>query len=699
MRTLHDWKGPLATYLRGLGEKQLVELLTYRVDARIEPAPRTVSALADALLYPGSIMAALAGLTLPQVQVAQAAAALGDGCTRRRLAALLGVGEDDQELTAALGRLTAYALVWPAGEGLVADHLHVVWPHPLGLGATVHELLEEQKLAQLRLFAKTLGLAGAGAKPQLVGTLTGWLGEPENVRDVLASAPAETRRRLEEMAWEQPEPYGVYFGRVPASLSWAAERGLVLPSGWGRAEQMPREVALALRGGDFRAPFDPRPPALSGTPVAVENAERESAAAAAALLAAVTAAAEATRGKPLALLRTGGLGVRELRRLAKSAGLGEERARLIIELITAGGQTTADGTELALAEDHDRYAAAEPADQLLELVGDWLEMPACPLAPPRPGEPAEPALYWNEQEEQVLTAVRAALLELLTTTLPEGTAVAPGTVVDHLRWHRPVLSDLAGDDLERFVTGIWREAHELGLLALGTPTELCRRLFTGDARDAGAVRAHAKAITPELRATALFQADLTAVVTGTPEPGLLALLDGAADPESRSGAWTWRFSPASVRRALDCGTDPGELRDRLTAAATGGQLSQPLSYLIDDVARRHGHVRVHPVGCCLTSDDDALLAEVLASRPLRALKLRRLAPTVLASAKPPAETLAALRTAGYAPIGTREDGTPDLKLAPRPRTAPPPPADVEPGLTEPGDRLADPAELARRLRR
>jgi len=60
---------------------------------------------------------------------------------------------------------------------------------------------------------------------------------------------------------------------------------------------------------------------------------------------------------------------------------------------------------------------------------------------------------------------------------------------------------------------------------------------------------------PQDRDTVLLQADLTAVVTGTPSAGLLELLDSAAGPESRSGAWTWRFSPASIRRALAAGAD------------------------------------------------------------------------------------------------------------------------------------------------
>lgn len=150
---------------------------------------------------------------------------------------------------------------------------------------------------------------------------------------------------------------------------------------------------------------------------------------------------------------------------------------------------------------------------------------------------------------------------------------------------------------------------------------------------------------PRSHDSVVLQNDLTAVVTGTPSADLLALLDGIAAPESRSGAWTWRFSSASVRAAFDAGYSPEDLTARITAAAEGGRVPQTLTYLIEDVGRRYGEVQVRPAVCCLCSDE-TLLTEILNTRSLRALALVRLAPTVLVSAMPHADTLAALRAAG-----------------------------------------------------
>jgi hypothetical protein len=282
-------------------------------------------------------------------------------------------------------------------------------------------------------------------------------------------------------------------------------------------------------------------------------------------------------------------------------------------------------------------------------------------------------------------------MHTLLDAVPEGQSIDPRTLTARLSWESPVLSDQSDEDLERYVTGIWREMHRLGLLAHGAVSSLGRSLFAGDP---DAARRLAEAMLPRSHDAVVLQNDLTAVVTGIPSAALLTLLDSTATPESRSGAWTWRFSPATVRKALDAGYHPEDLIARFTAAAEGGRVPQPLTYLIEDVARRHGQVQVRPAGCCLCSDDETLLTELLNTRALRALALVRLAPTVLISAKPQAETLTALRAAGYAPSGVRADGSPVIEVQQRRRAAPP---HADTGETIPMPVLGDPATMARNL--
>jgi hypothetical protein len=561
--------------LRTLTEPDLAELGAKRRDLTNAPTPASLTELAERMLSPRSLLIAGALLNRPQLQLAEAVAALGDGWTTAGLAALIGVPETDPTLRTGLAELSAVGLIWPVGDGFAGDHLQAIWPHPLDLGA-----------------------------------------------------------------------------------------------GYGEGGRMPREAAVALRGQDYHAPFDPEPPALATTPVAADAVARDAAAAAAETLTAITAVLESIRRTPLELLRTGGLGVREMRRLAKDAGQGLDRTRLSIELATSGGLTGYGKTGLTVSYEYTEYTAAEPGAQLLHVIGKWLRMPACPLAPPA----TERALVWDIEDERALTGLRTAFLRTVVAVVPPGRAVTSETMTAQLAWHYPRSAGAARHELDRFVTGIWREAHAIGLLAHGTPTDLCRLLRVDDGPAFRAVNADvrraADTMAPATRDSVVLQNDLTAVVTGTPSVALLSLLDSVAVPESRSGGWTWRFSPASVRAALDADLSSDQLLARLRAVAGNGRVPQALTYLIEDEARRHGGVRVQAVGCCLCSDDEALLTEILHTRSLKALKLAQLAPTVLSSNKPQAATLAALRDAGFAPAGVRANGTAVIERLPQHRDAP-----------------------------
>ena len=89
--------------------------------------------------------------------------------------------------------------------------------------------------------------------------------------------------------------------------------------------------------------------------------------------------------------------------------------------------------------------------------------------------------------------------------------------------------------------------------------------------------------------------------------------------------------------------------ERLTAL-TDRKLPQPLTYLIRDVGRRHGRLRLLPAVSVIRSDDEALLAEVAADRRLAKLGLHRIAPTVLGCAVPVDAALSRLRAVGYFPV-------------------------------------------------
>ncbi|MCU1537914.1 MAG: hypothetical protein JWP82_2265, partial [Humibacillus sp.] len=154
----------------------------------------------------------------------------------------------------------------------------------------------------------------------------------------------------------------------------------------------------------------------------------------------------------------------------------------------------------------------------------------------------------------------------------------------------------------------------------------------------------------------LVQADLTAVAPGPLVGSLGAFMRLAADIESRGGATVYRFTPESVRRALDTGWTAAEVIDTVRRSSRT-PLPQPLEYLVSDVARRHGQTRIGGAAAYLRSDDPAVLDTMIASRDLAALQLRRLAPTVVVSSADPRQHVELLREHGFAPVHEGRDGS------------------------------------------
>jgi hypothetical protein len=658
----------LVRWLAALDAGRLADVLVRRPDT-LAPPPRNVPELAGRLQTRDSVALAFQGLPLPAVQVVEVMQSIGGpSVALDRLAAALGRAADDPDLDATLSILAQRALVWPdpvGGALCMAGPLRSAFPYPLRLGASAERLLQPLPAARLGEIAAALGLPAGRTKKDALRVICRRLSDAEAIRTLVEGTPRQVRQLLVDTAWNGPlvaMPPGNGYGRRSApALDWATGRGLLVPDGWQHA-QMPSEVARALRGPQWRPRFDPRPPEPALAAVEPTAVIRESAAAASAAVERMAALLDACATTPAAVRKSGGVGVRELRRLGKTIGCGEPETRLWLEVAYAAGLVTPVRDQVLPTEAYDRWYAEEPAARLVPLLRAWLRLPAAPLAVRTPDDGGPPAalvrdhagLYAYDLRPQVLGAA---------AELPDGQGVKGAESIEAvLRWRAPIVAG-AVPDIGELIGALWQEASLLGVVAHGALTPLGRALL-GNADDLEQLAAQ---LLPAAVRTAMFQADLTAVVPGVPAADLAELLDAAADRESRGGAATWRFSPASVRRALDAGRDSAALLAELRGFAVGGALPQPLQYLVGDVARQHGAIRVRSAGCVLYAEDPALLAEVASVRSLSALGLSVLAPTVAISAKPADETLAALRAAGYAPMGEAADGTARIEKATRHR--------------------------------
>ena len=164
----------------------------------------------------------------------------------------------------------------------------------------------------------------------------------------------------------------------------------------------------------------------------------------------------------------------------------------------------------------------------------------------------------------------------------------------------------------------------------------------------------------------LIQADNSAIAPGPLTIEIANEMGTLADIESRGGATVFRFTEGSIRRALDHGKTGESIKDFLKKTSKT-PVPQPLEYLINDVAKRHGRLRVGHASSYIRCEDEGLIQQITHDIQLEDLRLRKLAPQVLIADVEINELMASLRAAGYLPA--MENGTGILISAPAIRRA------------------------------
>lgn len=681
----------LAEALRARDDESLAGLLRARPDL-LTPVPGDITQLATRAGTRASVVRALEHLDRFALQTAEALAVAPDPAPYDILLGLLtGDGRDDGEhrddagaaivsaLPDALATLREQALVW--GEN---DRLRLVrtarellspspqHPSPTGLGPTVAEATAGMSPGRLQEILTAAGLPATHDPVSAVGALSALFTDRTRMGELLDTAPVEALSVLDRLVWGPP--YGEVTPNPTPPVKWLRDRGLLLPVST-RTVVLPREAALHLRAGRAHRVPEPQPPAVVA--VAERDPQAVDSAAAGQAFLAVSTVEELLKswnGGGPAILRAGGLSVRELKKTAAVLDVPEPVAAFWIELAYAAGLLASDG------EADERYAPTPAYDDWTELSAQdrWVELASAWLAATRTsglvgGQDAKGralSTLGPELDRSAAPEVRHRVLALLAA-LPPGTAPDPESLLSRLRWERPLrgASTSAGDTTDlRSRIALWtlNESELLGITGRGALASQTRALLS-----VGPVEAAARLapLIPEPLDHVLLQADLTAVAPGPLERPLADMLAALADIESKGGATVYRFTPGSVRRALDAGQSAADLHAFL-AAHSRTPVPQPLSYLIDDVARRHGHLRIGAASSYVRCDDEAVLNEILADKRSATLRLRRLAPTALAAHVDPASLLDGLREMGYAPAAESADGDVLITRAGAVRTPP-----------------------------
>ncbi|GAA4694328.1 Helicase conserved C-terminal domain-containing protein [Promicromonospora umidemergens] len=579
--------------------------------------------------------------------------------------ALGGAAEELPRVAAAVGLAVEQALLWDAGGqyGATLDLRTVpgldelLGPNPAGLGPHLDPVPDGLPEA----VGHALGSAPGRAETAVA------------LDKLLAQAPPGARAILDALAWGPP------VGVVPAAgsrprdaVNWLVTAHLLVRSD-ARHVVLPRLVGLALRDGHTHREPRTLPPEPQGRAVHTTTADAEAASAALELVRRVRLLRQAWDDSPPSVLRAGGLGVRDLRRVATQLETDERATAFVVEVAALAGLVRDDGdappSYVPTVTDWDDL---DDAARWARLVEAWLASRRAPwLVGSRDDKGALRAPLSPDLQRPWVPRLRTGVLGVLAGE-PAGDIVVaptPEAVVEVLTWRTPRSVPPASA-----VEGLLAEAEWLGVTGAGALSTPGRALVlsrrdgsdgseaqvapvtrasdqSGDGGPAGALRA----VLPHEVDEILLQGDLTGIVPGRPSRDLARLLDRSTDVESRGAATTVRFSPASVTRALDQGETADGMLDEL-AHRSPVPVPQPLEYLIRDTARRHGAVRVGAASSYLRAADATVLAGLEHDPTLVGLNLVRLAPTVLAASVPAAALHEALRKRGLVSALEGTDG-------------------------------------------
>ncbi len=462
---------PLGAWLAELDDERLIRLLELRPDLT-QPPPGTIAALAARAQARQSVKAATDELDFLRLAVLDALLVLHADTAAvplTKLLALIGDRAGEDAVTAAVDDLRERALVWGDATVRVAAEAAAGLPWYPGQ-ATVEDTEQTDIAARLE--------ALDAAQRELLQKLLE--GSPMGrTRDAAPGTPPD--RPVQRL--------------LAAGLLRQVDAETVI---------LPRLVGQVMRGElPGPAQLTQPDPAVSTTTVA--DVDAVAAGAVIDLLREVELVLETLGATPVPELRSGGLGVRDVKRLTKVTGIDEARLGLILEvsaaagLIAAGHARTRPASTASARTGHRRWPPTGSSNRPTAskwhlLASTWLDLPGRPSLIGSRGPDGKPYAALSDSLFSTAAPLDRRLLLDVLADLPAGAGVDATAASRAMIWRRPrwavrLQPDPVGDLLT--------EAHALGVVGRGAIASPARKMLASEAagrgrrRDGqGAARAH-----------------------------------------------------------------------------------------------------------------------------------------------------------------------------------------------------------------
>jgi hypothetical protein len=590
-----------AEYLRSLDDPSLTALFQMRPEL-ISPVPADIANLALRASSIPSLVRAVDSLNQWQLQLLEAAAVLNEPFTEKELLAVT-----DKSAKFALPALIERALVYEGGDGfrLPGNLREVLGAEIAGLGP-----LSQRKL---------------------------------NLKE-LAGAPDASKKVLDAMVWGPPRGSVADVKKPNPGLAWLLERGFITPVSQ-QSVVLHREVAIALRGKKIHKELEISPPEITGKEVKAKTIQATAISNITTFLRWSEEVLNFWALQPPTALKAGGVGVRDLRDLALHLGISEECTAFVIEVNYLAGLLTIDPDDRILpTHQFDLWLSYSASRKWEMLVSPWLITSRLSGLVNRDGSKSVTPMG-PELDRSNAASIRSLVLKILQ----ENQGITPDiqSLITHAQWQRPYRRT-GGIPIE-YIEWVAREAEWLGLTGQGALSSYGLALLDGADLD------QVDADLPKSVDHILIQSDNTAIAPGPLEHEVAQELDLIADIESRGAATVFRFTENSLRRGLDYGRTGEEILAFLKMSSKT-PVPQPLEYMIGDISKKHGKLRVGNISSFIRCEDNALITQIMKDKKVEALGLRRIAPEVLISSHDASDVINVLRAANYQPAAEDSQG-------------------------------------------